>query len=162
MKRKFFLLSAVLLAALLLFACGRTPAPSALFEEFCKAYGDMPAGQVYRSSAREWEKGYLSPVLAEALFLEDNGENAFSLCSEYLVFLSTSFEGGEIAFLSCKGSADAVRIAEMCASRIARVRQVKPGSAMLQEACVLRSGNTVALLMLPDNARAREICDRLL
>ncbi len=162
MQRIFSALSAVLLAALLLASCGSAPPPEALLQAFCEAYTDLPAGQVYHSGRQEWEEGYLSPTLADALFLEDNGENAFSLCSEYAIFLSSSFEGGEIAFLSCTGGEDSVRVAEMCAARLGRVKQVRPGCTILQGACVLRSGSTVVLLMLPDNARAREVCDRLL
>lgn len=163
MQRVVFCLCLLLCALLLLPACatGRA-APADLLAEFCAAYGDMPAGQTYTSGAAEWEAGYLSPALSAALFREDNGENAFSLCREYAIFLSSSYEGGEIAFLRCSGRDDAARVAEMCTARLSRVRQVKPGAAICEGACVLQHGSSVILLLLPDNARAREICERLL
>ena len=153
----------VWLAAISCISCATgTRAANELLTDFCASYGDMPAGQTYQSGKAEWEKGFLSPALADSLFLEDNGENAFSRCREYAIFLSSSFEGGEIAFLRCAGREDAVRVAEMCAARLARLKQITPQAAILQDACVLRHGNTVVLLALPDNIRAKEICDRLL
>ena len=154
----------LLLALLLSFSScgGREIAPDKLLTDFCALYGSMPAGQVYTSGTPEWEEGHLSPALRDSLFLEDNGENAFSLCREYAIFLSSSFAGGEIAFLSCAGRADAVRVAEMCQARLLRVRQAVPGAPILQQACVLRYDKTVVLLLLPDNERARAICDHLL
>lgn len=163
MQRLLRTLCLGLLCTLLLSSCaGRAAAPACLLTDFCAAYGDMPSGQVYRSGAAEWEKAYLSPALSDSLFLEDNGENAFSLCTEYAIFLSSSFEGGEICFLTCAGREAAARVAEMCAARLARVKQARPGAAILRDACVLRRGHTVVLLLLPDNSRAKEICERLL
>lgn len=121
----------------------------------------MPAGQAYVSDAAEWEEGYLSPALAEALFAQENGEDAFALCTEYAIFLSSSPTGGEIAFLRTAGTDDAQRVADMCTTRIARVRRVTPQAAILTDACVLREGRTVILLLMPDNARAKEICREL-
>ena len=124
----------------------------------CNRLLHTPAGQVYVSGAAEWEVGYLSPSLADALFCEDNGENAFSLCTEYAILLSSSHQGGEIAFLRAGGTDEAKRRSDMCAARIARMRRVMPDAAFLQGACVLQNGRDVILLLLPDNARAREIC----
>ncbi|MBQ8350603.1 MAG: hypothetical protein IJY20_00980 [Clostridia bacterium] len=163
MQRLLCFFCVLLTVLLLVSSCaGGKTAPVELLSDFCASYGEMPAGQVYHSGAAEWEEGYLSPALADGLFLEDNGENAFSLCRAYAIFLSSSFEGGEIAFLSCAGREDAVRVAEMCTARLARIKQTKPDAAILQDACVLRHGNTVVLLLLPDNIRAKEICKRLL
>ena len=148
---------------LLCVACGReTAAPRDLLEDFSKIYGNMPAGQVYLDSATEWETAMLSPTLADARFREDNGENAFSLCKEYAVFLASAHTGGEIAFLRAAGQEDAIQIAEMCAARIARARRTIPESPILDGACVLRRGRTVVLLMMPDNAIAKSVCQKLL
>jgi hypothetical protein len=148
---------------LLLSACTQQPvSPAALLSDFCAAYGSMPAGQVYRAGAAEWEEGYLSPALIDALFLEDNGENALSLCTDYAIYLSSSFEGGEIAFFTCANRGDAARVADMCGARLSRIRQIKPTAAILQDACVLHRGCTVVLLLLPENNHAKGICERLL
>ena len=110
--QRFLRFFGLLTAVLLLSSCGsHTVSVTALMDEFCMAYGSMPAGKFYHSSAREWEAGYLSHALSDALFLEENGENALSLCSEYAIFLSSSFGGGEIAFLTCQGQADADGVA---------------------------------------------------
>ena len=144
-------------------SCGRaTPAPRDLLEDFLRIYENMPAGQAYFSGAEKWEAGTLSPSLADALFREDNGENAFSLCVEYALYLASSSTGGEIAFLRAAGAEDATRVAEMCAARIARARRTIPESPILDGACVLRRGRTVVLLMMPDNARAKEACQKIL
>ena len=55
-----------------------------------------------------------------------------------------------------------MRIAAMCAARITRVRQVTPQAALTQDACVLRRGRTVVLIMLPENSEAKRIAERLL
>ena len=148
--------------ALLLIGCGGSSRPCAdLLNDFCGIYESMPAGQAYISGAAEWEEGYLSPSLADALFCEDDGENAFTLCVEYAIYLSSSPTGGEIAFLRAGGTDEARRIGDMCAARIARARRVMPDADILQNACVLQHGHDVILLLLPDNIRAKEICQKL-
>lgn len=162
MQRLLLCLCLLLIIMLPLSACMHTTeTPQELLTRFCTTYSNMPAGQTYLSSAAEWEEEYLSKALADSLFLEDNGENAFSLCRDYAIFLSSSFEGGEIAFFRCAGRDDAMRVAEMCTARIARVKQVKPGAAITENACVLHHGSYVILLLLPDNIQAREICKRI-
>ena len=161
--RRLLVLVCLLACVLTATACGGSKkSPQDLLAAFCAAYGDMPAGHVYCSGRAEWEDGYLSPALSDSLFLQDNGENAFSLCRTYAILLATGFEGGEIAILSCAGSEDAARVAEMCSARIRRVKQARPQADVVQNACVLRSGSTVVLLMLPDNNRAKDIAERLL
>ena len=154
------------MCAALLFLCAgcgaETPAPLDLLENFSENYENMPAGQVYFNGAEEWEAEALSPSLADALFREDNGENAFSLCKEYAIFLASSHTGGEVAFLRAAGGEDATRVAEMCAARIARARRTVSGNPILDGACVLRRGRTVVLLMMPDNAAAKSICQKIL
>ncbi|MBQ8858268.1 MAG: hypothetical protein IJ012_00585, partial [Clostridia bacterium] len=70
--------------------------------------------------------------------------------------------GGEIAFLRAAGQEDATRVAEMCAARIARARRVLRDAPILEGACVVRRGETVVLLMLPDNAQAKDVCQKIL
>lgn len=160
MKQRY--LALLLFFAVLLPACTAQSRPAdELLNAFCTSYGTMPAGQTYRSTAAEWEEGYLSPALSDALYTEDNGENALSCCQSYAVFLVSSFAGGEIGFFTCPGQEEAIRVAEMCRARLSRVKQSSPGAAILQEACVLRYDKTVVLLMLPDNARAKAVCDAL-
>lgn len=161
MKRNYVAL--LLLFAVLLPACAaQSRGADELLAAFAAGYGPMPAGQSYQSTAKEWEAGYLSPTLSDALYTEDNGENALSCCQSYAIFLSSAFAGGEIGFFHCPGQEEAVRVAEMCRARLARVRQTRPGAAFLQGACVLRYDKTVVLLMLPDNARAKAVCDAML
>ena len=157
--RLLAILAICVAGALLLVACGGSGRPCAdLLNDFCGIYESMPAGQAYISGAAEWEEGYLSPSLADALFCEDNGENAFSLCTEYAIFLSSSREGGEIAFLRAGGTDEAKRLSDMCAARIARARRIMADADFLRGACVLQNGRDVILLMLPDNTQAKEIC----
>ena len=163
MPKRFYFLFCLLLCLAFCTSCqSGEKTPKTLLDDFCATYKHMPAGQFYYSGRTEWENGYLSPVLADGLFAEDSGKNTFELCREYAIFLSSSFEGGEVAFLSCSCTEDAIRVAEMCAARIARVRQITPQAAVTQNACVLRRGHTVVLMMLPDNEAARRICERLL
>lgn len=136
--------------------------PRALLSAFCAGMGDaLPAGQIYTSGRDKWENEALPAGMEEVLFREDNGENAFSLCSSYAIFLSSSYLGGEVCFLRCDSGGNAAAVAEMCAARIRRVRRVAPEAAILRDACVLRYGCDVVLLMLPDNQAARAVCDRV-
>lgn len=151
------------LTVILLTGCGGDERPCAdLLGDFCAQYGDLPSGQSYFAGAEEWEAGAMPPDMADILFTEDNGENAFSLCTDYAIFLSSSYGGGEIAFLRAEGRGDAARLAEMCASRLARVTRALPDGEIGQGACVVQKGYTVVLLLLPDNGRAKEICRDLL
>ena len=161
--RRFLCLLCVLFVCLPIAACGgNSTTPTDLMQEFISQYGKIPAGQLYTSGCEEWEKGYLSPSLIDSLFTEDNGENAFSLCREYAIYLATSHAGGEIAILQCGDRASATRIADMCYARIKRARAVTGNGEICRDACVIRRGAYVVLLMLPDNIRAKEICTRLL
>ncbi len=153
------LLTMVLFLPLSACAAGRTPKEQ--LADFMAAYPNLPAGRIYESAAREGEEGYLSPALADALYREENGENALTHCADYALFLTNSPTGGEIAFFYCIGQDAAARVADMCATRIARVRRAMPGADICRGACVLRRGNTVILLLLPDNAHAQEICRTL-
>ena len=130
--------------------------------DFSRLYGEMPSGYVYCAGREEWEEEALPFDMAEILFGEDNGENAFSLCVDYAIFLSSSFDGGEIAFLRADSQADASRLAEMCAARIERARRALPDAKIGEGACVVRGKTLVILLMLPDNEHAKTICQGLL
>ena len=147
---------------LCLLGCGGTrEGPGALFDAFRASYHDLPAGRLYRSGAAEWEETAMPPSLIRRMYTEESGENAFSLCREYAVYLCGGTDGGEVAFLRCATRADAVRVCRMGEERIALVRRVCPGAAIVQGACVLLYGCDVVILLLPDNDRARGICGRL-
>ncbi len=162
MKRWIGIIGACIASILLLVGCGGNRRTCAdLLNDFCGIYENMPAGQIFFSGAAEWEEGYLSPTLADALFLEDNGENAFSLCAEYAIFLSTSHTGGEIVFLRAGGTEEAHRLRDMCAARITRARRTAKDADILKDACVLQYGRDIILLMMPDNTRAKEVCQGL-
>lgn len=153
----------LLTCAAMLVGCGGSRSScSELLGKFTEKYGDMPSGRTYRAQSEEWEEGVMPTDMADILFTEDNGENAFSLCADYAIFLSSSHVGGEIAFLRGESTADARRIAEMCASRIERARRALPDAAIGEGACVVRSGTLVILVMLPENERAKSICQGLL
>lgn len=147
---------------LLLSGCGAgREGPGARFDAFCASYCDLPAGRLYRSDAEEWEAEAMPPSLIRRMYTEESGENCFSLCRDYAVYLCGGTGGGEVAFLRCATRADAVRVCHMGEERIALVRRVCPDAAILQGACVLRYGCDVVILLLPDNERARGICNRL-
>ena len=153
----------LLLCTALLAGCGAdNRACCDLLENFSEKYEYFPSGHTYHAGAAEWEEGVLPADMADILFTEDTGENAFSLCTDYAIFLSSAYGGGEIAFLRAKNRADARRLSEMCAARITRVSRVMPGAAILQDACVLRRGLLVVLLLTPNNAEAKSICQGLL
>ena len=160
-KRKIFLL--LLCCAALLAGCaGSRRSCFELLKEFTEKYGDMPSGQRYRADSEEWEEGAMPADMADILFTEDNGENAFSLCTDYAIFLSSSYGGGEIAFLRAESAGDARRLSEMCAARLERARRALPDAEVGEGACVVQNGTLVILLMLPENERARSICQGLL
>ncbi len=140
---------------------GKGLTPNEWMAEFCARYQDLPAGRVYRSGAAEWEDGYLPTELADALFREDTGENAFSLCLDCALFLSSSPAVGEVAYLRAGGGEDARRLAAMCAARIERVQRAWPDNTAAQNACVIRQGCDVILLMMQDSALAQKICRQL-
>ncbi len=154
---------ALLLACSMLPACaGPARSPYAQWEAFSTLYGALPTGQCYTSQAQAWEAGALPDGLADLLYQEASGENAFFLCDSYVIYLSSGHTGGEIAFLHCRNATDAHRVARMGEARIARVRRILPGAAICQGAGVLQEGCCVIIYLLPDNARARDICQKIL
>ena len=150
------------LCTILLAACAGAGKPcSDLLQDFCREYENLPTGHCYYREAEEWEKEALPTDMASILFTEDNGENAFSLCTDYAIFLSSAYGGGEAAFLRADSQGDALRLTEMCTARIARVGHTLPGTPITQGACVLRHGPYVVLLMMPNNEEAKEVCHAL-
>ena len=162
MRRSLCLICVILLCSSTAACGGNSTTPADLMQDFISQYGTMPAGQLYTNGCEEWEDGFLSPSLIDSLYTEDNGENAFSLCRDYAIYLATSQAGGEIAIFRCSDRASATRVSEMCYARIKRARAVTGNSGICEGACVIRRGTYVVLLMLPDNIHAKEICTRLL
>lgn len=152
----------LLLCLTVLHGCGGTRADTReLLGQFCEEYAMLPDGKIYASEAQAWEGEAVPSELPDLLFLEGNGENALSLCREYAIYLATSYTGGEIGIFRCDNSADALRVTEMCTARLARLFHLQADSPLCKDACVLRYGNDIVLLFLPDNAAARTLCDRI-
>ena len=153
----------LLLSVLFLSGCADGGRPCAdLLSDFCREYGELTDALRYCAGAEEWEGEAMPADMADILFAEDNGENAFSLCTDYAILLLPDATGGEIAFLRAGSRADAALLSEMCLSRLSRMLRTLPNAPVLTGACVMRRGRTVVLLMLPDNERAKSICHGLL
>ena len=158
-KIRFWAAAMVFSVVLLLFSsCHQSGrATEDLLNEFLLLYG-ASEGSIYTSKAKEYEKGALPDGMADLLFLEENGENALALCTEYAIYLSPSFSGGEVGFFRCKSEADALRVRKMLNARINRLQQ---SAWQTSTAILFTYGLDTVLVCLPDAELARQICARL-
>ena len=157
MRRWVLLL--LLLFPLLLSGClGRqTPSARELFDRLASAY-PLPPGTVYDSRAGRSEAEYLDPLLFSALYCRADGSSDAEDIAETVLFLGRSGrECTELAILRCRGIDAAREVAGLCTVRAELLHKT-----LGCEVRVLRYGETVLLLALPDNDAAERILRRML
>lgn len=146
MKNRYFLL--FLCLALLLGGCrsGRTDAALRL-DTLLSHAGELPAGRRYHSGAAEWEEGALPPIILANLYINQDGDSAFSLSSGWALFLATGMAGGEGAVFVADDPDTRRTISEICRERLSLLRASLGGEGAT--AYVLEEGDTVILFFLP-------------
>lgn len=162
--RLFSFLVAALLC-LSLFSCSSEEKDAYdILSSLMEKHTDLPAGVVYTPDAREGEEGYLSPVLAEALWGEDAAEG-FSMLSDYAIYMSSFAAPYEIGVFCCYSATDARRIEELCRSR-ADIISVALRQTEFYGLCgnlrIARKGRTVVFLMTSDPDRSVRLAKRLI
>lgn len=168
MKKRTPLAIIVTIAAILasLVSCGTADLPiGRLGERFSDLYGELPAGRLYTTEANEWEEGYLSPELSEALFGIDATEEVVGL-RDFCVYLGGSRDSvAEFGIFICESRSDAEAVSELCLYRLSTLRSPTYGAAdtsAVDTAFVQVSGGTVIYAAMPNAESARRAADALL
>ena len=126
--------------------------------EFAEAAGIGKA--VLSPSLPEGEEGRIEWATVCRLW-GDMGEGVLDFAA---VFTSDLHSVGECAAIVCRSPADALTALEAAEKRIEALRRAAPEgeASRLHDAFVIRRGRLVIMCALADNARARELWDRIL
>ncbi len=89
---------------------------------------DLPVGVIYFSGAEEGEKGYLSESLCIALYGDEGVPAEWSFVSDFAIYLSASGHPFELAVFRCDMSDGTEEVSELCARRLAVLRNHFRGS----------------------------------
>ncbi len=162
MKRTVTRTFLIFLCSLVLFSCSHGNKDcKGVYEDYKKAYGELPSGALYTKSAREWEDGYMTKELFSSLYEGQKEMTELDLIEDCVIYLSSSpYFFGEIGIFLCYGNADTEAVAKMCHRRISLVSELKNLSGRTLEDClenakVLISGRYVIYSVMPDK-RASE------
>ena len=147
----------LLLSLLALTGCGGGKQDTrTMLADFLEEYG-AKGGTVYASGREAHSPEHMTDRTAALLFADAGGENPLALCTEYAIYLSPDFSGGEIGFFRCRSGADAARVRHTLSARLARLVRLLG----MSDARLLCYGNDTVLLALPDTARAEQIIERI-
>ena len=96
---------------------------SDILSEKMASIGNLPAGSIYLSAAKEGDVSYISAELLSTMYGIDleNVEEHFKICEDIAIYLSNSAPY-EIAVFKCYSSTDASSIAALCMKRIENMR----------------------------------------
>lgn len=132
-----------------------TPA-GAILSAMLSCEEGCPAGEIYTRSAEEGEEGYLSESLCSALYGDGRIPAEWALVSDYAIFLTAAEHPFELAVFRCNSSDGTEEVAELCARRLAVLRNYWRGSdceAYTSGGRVVILGNYV-LMLVSSNAEA--------
>ena len=113
---------------------------------------DLPDGNVYKKSAEEGDKGFLSPALCEALYGANAQRDKFPLTDDFAIYLSSFAMPCEVAVFKCYSASDTDVIAGMLLSRISELKILLAESEFLylaDSATVEIDGRFVIMKMTP-------------
>ena len=131
--------------------CGKLYAPEELLREFISAYG--VGGELFCSSAKEGEQGYIDPELYKKLY-----ENTPDPESDFAVLLSSGLDTVfEVGIFVNYDDSSALRAYETLLRRIDFLRDMGYSDSPL----LLRRGRVVFYSTLPDSEKCERIFKRL-
>ncbi len=126
------------------------------FGVFADAYGSLPAGKLYLSEAKEWEKEYLSDDIVYSLYANIKGECEYDHVAECAIYLSSSIdEFYEVAVFICYDNSGVEEVAKMCHRRIDIAKRLHTlvDTEAIENSRVEIHGNTVIMSVLPDKEK---------
>lgn len=88
----------------------------------------LPAGVIYDTDAEEGEKGYLSESLCIALYGDERVPAEWTFVSEFAIYLTAAEHPFELAVFRCDSSDGTEEVSELCARRLALLRNYWRGS----------------------------------
>ena len=147
---KLFRFIVLLLLVLCLCSCTYgEKEPAEILSVLMEETDGLPMGVIYVAGAEEGEDGYLSELMAEALYGEDATE-CFALVQDYSIYLSAYAAPYEIAVFKCYSSTDASRVEQLCRQR-ADIVSVAIRSTEFYGLCenirIVKRGRTVVFAM---------------
>lgn len=157
------LLCLLLIALTLLLAgCQERASPAEYLSAFSSAY-PMPPGRYYDSEAGEESDAYLPPAVFDALFVRSPGDDDREDLGRFALFLGTSLdEVYEMGIFECPDRDCAREVMGCLETRLALLRREERADAgAAKDANLLLFGRTVVYTVLPDNAKAARILERL-
>ena len=159
MKRTVFGAFLIFLCSLALISCGYSNKDcKSVYEDYKRAYGELPSGALYIKGAREWEDGYMTEELFSSLYQGQRELTELDLIEDCAIYLSSSpYFFGEIGIFLCYGNADTEAIAKMCHRRISLISDLKNSLPCSETATILPTPPSKAretLLRLPASATA--------
>ena len=164
MKKSIFLLCLLLCLSLLLSSCGHYLPPDNLFDSFSQRY-PLPPGKVFRTSAAEGEEGHLSLATFRQIYARPDGSDDFEDIEECTLWHGISmYAVYEMGIFLCRDGDSARSVYLMCQNRLRFLKsfQSYANTEAVESAVIYLSGRMVVFLVLPDNATAQRIIDRLL
>ena len=164
MKKGWFGVALLVALSFLLTSCAHYPHPDDLFSRFAEKY-PLPPGKVFRTSANEGEEEHLSHDLFRKIYARPDGSDDFEDIESCVVWHGTSAHAVyEMGIFLCRDGDSAKSVWLMCQSRLDLLSsfQSYANTEAVDTAVLHLSGRMVVFLVLPDNATARRVMDRLL
>ena len=164
MRKYIALLCLLLTLSLGLSSCTHYPHPNDLFSDFCERY-PLPQGKVFRSTAAEGEDDYLSHTLFRKIYARPDGSDDLDDIESCVVWHGVSlYAVYEMGIFFCKDGDCAKSVYLMCENRLRFLKsfQSYANTEAVDNAVIYLSGRMVVFLVLPDNATAKRIIERLL
>ncbi len=162
---KLFSFICALLICIPLVSCSAAHMDTAeVLDALMESCASLPEGVIYKNTAQEGDRGYMSPSLAEALYGK-RAEEYFPLLEEYSIYLSSFASPYEIAVLRCYSASDAKRIERMCRER-ADLVSVALRQTEFYSLCgnirIVREGDTVIFLMTDSPEKSARLAKKLI
>ena len=159
MKKLASLIFFLLLAASLLFGCGKeAPTADDAMSQLLAAVGSLPAGTLFRSSATPYgADACLDGELVASLFARDDGYCEYDSGVESAAVYLGAHDGSycEVGVFVCYGSADTEAVATMC---LRRARLVCRGLYLpAEQVCIGTRGRVVILCIASDTELASRL-----
>ena len=138
-------------------SCGEPRGSEELMAEFLLGYGEV--GTLYTPSVPEGERGFAYEGFLEALY----GDISGGVSDFAIVLRSDGMETYECAVFVAHSEYDASLISDACYSRLELIKSLTVGEgAHLDDAFVMRRGETVVFCALSDGALAEALWKSIL
>ena len=164
MKKRIALVLVLLLVGGMLTACVRSPQPDEVFFAFKERYA-LPGGKVYRTTASTFSDELLTHELFRQLYARPDGSDDFEDVESCVVWQGTSLDYVyEMGVFLCTDGDAARSVLLMCKNRLRLIRSLRnyTDTTAADTAVLLLRGRMVIFMVLPDNALAEKVIDRVL